>query len=324
MLTRERIEEAVKDAVCRGRVTSDDAQDLVTGLVDRGRKQTNDVLGDLEKLLGRSQNQIEEARKRARKRGERAAKRARKQVEDATTKARKEAVKPADPVLAQADKARRAAGLGPSFPITGYDDLTVAQVSRRLADLSPAELRKVRDYERRHANRKTVLDGGRGEARSGLGRGRDLGPCPTHRQQRVRPRKGDDVEVTIDSLAHGGAGVGRAEPASSSSSAARCRATGCGPEIDKAKRSFAEARLAEVLEPSPDRIEPRAAHPGAPWQVLPYERQLAEKQRPGGRRAHTASAASRTRRSRTSCPPSSSGATATRSSTPSARRTTAS
>ena len=62
-------------------------------------------------------------------------------------------------MLAQADKARRAAGLGPTFPIVGYDELTVAQVQGRLSDLSPAELRKVRDYERRHANRKTVLDG---------------------------------------------------------------------------------------------------------------------------------------------------------------------
>jgi hypothetical protein len=31
-------------------------------------------------------------------------------------------------------------------------------VQSRLADLSPAELRKVRDYERRNANRKTVLN----------------------------------------------------------------------------------------------------------------------------------------------------------------------
>jgi len=59
--------------------------------------------------------------------------------------------------VASADRARRAAGIGPSFPVTGYDDLTVAQVQGRLGDLSPAELRKVRDYERRHANRKMVL-----------------------------------------------------------------------------------------------------------------------------------------------------------------------
>jgi 23S rRNA (uracil1939-C5)-methyltransferase len=44
--------------------------------------------------------------------------------------------------------------------------------------------------------------------------------------------------------------------------------------VGKAKRAYAEARAVEVLEPSPDRVEPVADHPGAPWQVLPYERQL--------------------------------------------------
>ena len=34
----------------------------------------------------------------------------------------------------------------------------------------------------------------------------------------------------------------------------------------------------ELLEPSPERVEPEAPHPGAPWQVLPYERQLEEKE----------------------------------------------
>jgi 23S rRNA (uracil1939-C5)-methyltransferase len=48
--------------------------------------------------------------------------------------------------------------------------------------------------------------------------------------------------------------------------------------IGKSKRSWAEADTIDVLEPSPDRIEPEAPHPGAPWQVLPYERQLEEKQ----------------------------------------------
>jgi 23S rRNA (uracil1939-C5)-methyltransferase len=33
-----------------------------------------------------------------------------------------------------------------------------------------------------------------------------------------------------------------------------------------------------VLTPSPERIEPVAGHPGAPWQILPYERQLEVKQ----------------------------------------------
>jgi hypothetical protein len=55
------------------------------------------------------------------------------------------------------DRARRATGLGPTFPITGYESLTAGQVQGKLEKLSPAELRKVRDYERRNANRKTVL-----------------------------------------------------------------------------------------------------------------------------------------------------------------------
>jgi 23S rRNA (uracil1939-C5)-methyltransferase len=48
--------------------------------------------------------------------------------------------------------------------------------------------------------------------------------------------------------------------------------------VRKSKRAYAEARAVEILEPGPDRIEPRAHHPGAPWQVLRYERQLEVKQ----------------------------------------------
>jgi hypothetical protein len=48
--------------------------------------------------------------------------------------------------------------VGPSFPILGYDDLTAGQVTSRLGDLAAAELRKVRDYEKRNANRKSVLN----------------------------------------------------------------------------------------------------------------------------------------------------------------------
>ena len=48
--------------------------------------------------------------------------------------------------------------------------------------------------------------------------------------------------------------------------------------VTKRKRAYAEARTLELVEPSPDRIEPRSPHPGAPWQVLSYERQLTEKE----------------------------------------------
>jgi hypothetical protein len=56
------------------------------------------------------------------------------------------------------DRARRSVGAAPSFPIAGYDELTVAQVSARLDGLTPAQLRRVREYERSHANRKGVLE----------------------------------------------------------------------------------------------------------------------------------------------------------------------
>jgi hypothetical protein len=55
------------------------------------------------------------------------------------------------------EAARRVAGLGPEFPITGYDDLTAAEVVAELDGMSDADLRKVREYERANANRKTVL-----------------------------------------------------------------------------------------------------------------------------------------------------------------------
>jgi len=48
--------------------------------------------------------------------------------------------------------------------------------------------------------------------------------------------------------------------------------------ITKRKRAYAEARALALVEASPERVDPRVPHPGAPWQVLHYERQLAEKE----------------------------------------------
>jgi hypothetical protein len=49
-------------------------------------------------------------------------------------------------------------GSGPNLPIANYDELSAPKVQDQLDGLTPAELRKLRDYEQRHANRKTVLD----------------------------------------------------------------------------------------------------------------------------------------------------------------------
>jgi hypothetical protein len=154
MLTRERIEEVLGEAVERGRMTSADAQGVASGLLDRGRKQTNEVLKDLEGLLGKGRKEIGGRTSGARKAAGGAVGAARGQASGA----RSRAVRAASGPLAQADRARRAAGVGPNFPILAYDDLTADQVVTRMSDLTPAELRKVRDYERRNANRKTVLN----------------------------------------------------------------------------------------------------------------------------------------------------------------------
>jgi hypothetical protein len=44
------------------------------------------------------------------------------------------------------------------FPIEGYDDLNVEEVSARLDTLSSEDLREVRDYEERTKNRDTILE----------------------------------------------------------------------------------------------------------------------------------------------------------------------
>jgi hypothetical protein len=44
------------------------------------------------------------------------------------------------------------------LPIAGYDEMNVGEVSGRLDSLSDEELKRVRDYERRHKNRDTVIE----------------------------------------------------------------------------------------------------------------------------------------------------------------------
>lgn len=144
MLTRDRLQEALDDAVGRGRITRDDANSLAQDLLKRGRKQTDElrkqaeaVRSDLEQLLGRAGGDLHKRATGARRRANRTG--------------------VPDRALREVDKARRAAGLG-KFPILNYEDLTAAQIAERVTDLSPAELRKVRDHERRNANRKSVLN----------------------------------------------------------------------------------------------------------------------------------------------------------------------
>ena len=124
VLTADGVKATLDDAVKRGRITRKDATELSQSLLTAGRSQADGFRSDLEQLLG---------------------------------KGRSRAALSSDRVLQEVDRARRRVGVGPSFPITLYDELNVSQVASRLKDLTPAQLRKVRDYERRHDNRKSVL-----------------------------------------------------------------------------------------------------------------------------------------------------------------------
>jgi 23S rRNA (uracil1939-C5)-methyltransferase len=89
----------------------------------------------------------------------------------------------------------------------------------------------------------------------------------------LRPQRGAELDLRVDGLAFGGNGVARSDGyvvfVQGGVPGDRVRAV-----LTKRKKAYGEARALEILEPSPDRIAPDADHPGAPWQVLPYERQL--------------------------------------------------
>jgi 23S rRNA (uracil1939-C5)-methyltransferase len=94
--------------------------------------------------------------------------------------------------------------------------------------------------------------------------------------------RGELLEVEIDSLAFGGRGVARRDGyvifVAGALPGDRVRV-----EVTKSKRRFAEARTVALLRPGADRVAERCTHggepcPGAPWQGLAYEHQLAHKQ----------------------------------------------
>ena len=89
-----------------------------------------------------------------------------------------------------------------------------------------------------------------------------------------RPARGTELELVIDSLAFGGAGVARLDGyvvfVSDAMPGDRVRAV-----VGKSKRAYAEARAVEILEPGPERIAPGWAATGAiRWTVayrgVPY------------------------------------------------------
>jgi polyhydroxyalkanoate synthesis regulator phasin len=145
-LSRDRLQDVVDDAVRRGRITRDDANELVSNLLTRSRRYSDELIKQLERLLGQAQRELEARAGPARRRATASARRATRAARDA-----------ADMPLAQADRLRRRSGVSAGGPITAYDQLTASQIKSRLRDLSPAELRQVRTREQRGKARKGIL-----------------------------------------------------------------------------------------------------------------------------------------------------------------------
>jgi polyhydroxyalkanoate synthesis regulator phasin len=156
-LPTERIQEVVDDAVKRGRMTRGDANELVNKLVDRGRKASDDLVKELERLLEQFRKEFDSRASAARKGLDARTSKGRQQATKAAGRVGRAARDAADRPLAEADKVRRRAGVG-GPPITGYEQLTAAQIKSRLRDLNKAELRKVRTQEKRGQARKGILD----------------------------------------------------------------------------------------------------------------------------------------------------------------------
>jgi 23S rRNA (uracil1939-C5)-methyltransferase len=95
------------------------------------------------------------------------------------------------------------------------------------------------------------------------------------------PRPGDIVELDIATLAYGGQGVARLDEfvvfVRGAVPGDRVRV-----KVTRRKKSHAEARVIEILTPSPRRIAPACTHTedcgGCEWQTLAYEAQLEFKQ----------------------------------------------
>jgi ClpP class serine protease len=47
---------------------------------------------------------------------------------------------------------------GGGFPIPNYDELNVAEIAERLGGLTAAQIREIREYEKRNKNRETLIE----------------------------------------------------------------------------------------------------------------------------------------------------------------------
>ena len=286
---RDRLQEVVDDAVERGRITRQDANELVSNLVNRGRKYSRRPGQGAREPVRAGPQGVRLAGSR-RPQGGRGADHAEPPAGFEGCRADlARCDRAADPALAEADRVRRRAGVAADAPITAYESLTVPQIRARLADLNTGRAAQ-------GAHPGEARQGPQERSRRDREAAREL-ESPAQRPRGRCQHRGDvrgtdpalarapDREPSSSSRSTRSPRAGAASPAptaTSSSSPERCRATACARGSRSRSATTREARAVELLRASTERIADRCEHggepcPGAPWQGMTYERQLAEK-----------------------------------------------
>ncbi len=108
------------------------------------------------------------------------------------------------------------------------------------------------------------------------------GPQTNTETKPPRPRRGEELELVVDSLAQGGRGVARTPEGFVIFVAGGLPGDTVRAKVGKSKKHYAEATAIELLTPAPERIPDTCTHgdepcSGSPWQGLPYELQLEHK-----------------------------------------------
>jgi hypothetical protein len=75
-----------------------------------------------------------------------------------TESKKREGSKRGEQYVANTERARRARNGSQVPPLKNYDDLSVDDILKKAKGLSEKEIRQVRDYEKRHKNRKTLIE----------------------------------------------------------------------------------------------------------------------------------------------------------------------
>jgi hypothetical protein len=71
---------------------------------------------------------------------------------------KREGSKRGEQYVANTEEARRARRGSQAPPVDDYDNLSIDELEKKVRGLSRQEIQDVRDYEKRHKNRKTLIE----------------------------------------------------------------------------------------------------------------------------------------------------------------------